>query len=71
MKKVKARKKLTQQKLANKIGVIKRTYIYWEKGERQIQPDKSQTILTSLVCWSGICWGMRLPAICLNLSCKF
>lgn len=44
LKELRQEKKLTQQEIANKIGVTKRTYIYWEKGERQIKPDKAQQL---------------------------
>ncbi len=35
---------VTQQEIADKIGVTKRTYIYWEKNERQIKPEKAQLL---------------------------
>lgn len=35
---------MTQQEVADEIGVTKRTYIYWEKGERQIKPEKAQLL---------------------------
>jgi len=35
---------MTQQEIADEIGVTKRTYIYWEQGERQIKPDKAQQL---------------------------
>ena len=35
---------LTQQEVADEIGVTKRTYIYLEKGERQIKPEKTQQL---------------------------
>ena len=35
---------MTQQEVADEIGVTKRTYIYWEKGERQIKPEKAQQL---------------------------
>lgn len=35
---------MTQQEVADEIGVTKRTYIYWEKGERQIKPEKAQKL---------------------------
>lgn len=35
---------MTQQEIADEIGVTKRTYIYWEKGERQIKPEKAQLL---------------------------
>ena len=44
LKELRQEKKLTQQELANEIGVTKRTYIYWEKGERQIKPEKAQQL---------------------------
>ena len=35
---------MTQQEVADEIGVTKRTYIYWEKGDRQIKPKKAQQL---------------------------
>ena len=35
---------MTQQEIADEIGVTKRTYIYWEKGERQIKPEKAKQL---------------------------
>lgn len=35
---------MTQQEIADEMGVTKRTYIYWEKGERQIKPKKAQKL---------------------------
>jgi hypothetical protein len=35
---------MTQQEIADEIGVTKRTYIYWEQGERPIKPDKAQQL---------------------------
>ena len=35
---------MTQQEVADEIGVTKRTYIYWEKGDRQIKPEKAQKL---------------------------
>ena len=35
---------VTQQEVADKIGVTKRTYIYWEKNERQIKSEKAQLL---------------------------
>ncbi|MFQ9581234.1 MAG: helix-turn-helix domain-containing protein [Streptococcus salivarius] len=37
-------KGLTQTKLANEIGVSKRTIIAWENDERQIKPEKAQLL---------------------------
>ena len=37
-------KGFTQAKLANEIGVSKRTIIAWENDERQIKPDKAQQL---------------------------
>ncbi|HFI0562518.1 TPA: helix-turn-helix transcriptional regulator [Streptococcus suis] len=34
----------TQDQVAKKVGVSKRSYIYWEKGERQIKPDKARAL---------------------------
>ena len=44
LKELRQEKNLTQQELANEIGVTKRTYIYWEKGERQIKTDKAKQL---------------------------
>lgn len=38
------KKGMTQQEIADEIGVTKRTYIYWEKGERQIKPEKAKQL---------------------------
>ena len=35
---------MTQTKLANEIGVSKRTIIAWENDERQIKPEKAQLL---------------------------
>ena len=42
LKELRKEKKLTQEELADIAEVSKRTYIYWENGERQIKPDKAQ-----------------------------
>lgn len=44
IKELRQKEKLTQEELANKIGVTKRTIIAWEKGERQIKPDKTKAL---------------------------
>ncbi|MCW1021153.1 helix-turn-helix transcriptional regulator, partial [Streptococcus anginosus] len=44
LKELRKEKSLTQQGLADEIGITKRTYIYWEQGERQIKPDKAQQL---------------------------
>lgn len=44
LKELRQDKKKTQKQLADEVGVTKRTYIYWEKGERQIKPDKAQKL---------------------------
>lgn len=44
LKELRKEKKLTQQELADIIGVTKRTYIYWEKGERIPKSDKAQQL---------------------------
>lgn len=41
LKQLRKQKKLTQQELADIVGVTKRTYIYWEQGERQIKREKA------------------------------
>lgn len=30
--------------MADIVGVTKRTYIYWEQGERQIKPEKAKVL---------------------------
>lgn len=44
LKELRQSKKKTQQELADMVGVTKRTYIYWEQGERQIKPEKAQML---------------------------
>lgn len=44
LKDLRKRKKLTQQELADIIGVTKLTILRWEKGDRQIKPDKAQLL---------------------------
>ena len=44
LKELRQSKKKTQQELADIVGVTKRTYIYWEQGERQIKPEKAQML---------------------------
>lgn len=44
LKELRKEKGLTQQELADKIGVTKRTYIYWEKGDRVPKSDKAQRL---------------------------
>lgn len=44
LKELRQEKGLTQQALADEMGVTKRTYIYWEKGDRQIKPEKAQQL---------------------------
>ena len=44
LKELRQEKKLTQKELADIAEVSKRTYIYWESGERQIKPDKAQAL---------------------------
>jgi transcriptional regulator with XRE-family HTH domain len=41
LKELRQSKKKTQQELADIVGVTKRTYIYWEQGERQIKREKA------------------------------
>lgn len=42
IKELRERKNLTQQELADNLGISKRTLGYWEKGEVQIKPDKAE-----------------------------
>lgn len=44
LKKLRQEKKLTQQELADKLGVTKRTIIAWENGERDIKSEKAQQL---------------------------
>lgn len=44
LKELRKRKKMTQQELANIIGVTKLTILRWEKGNRQIKSDKAQQL---------------------------
>lgn len=44
LKELRKEKGLTQQALADDIGVTKRTYIYWEQGQRDIKSDKAQQL---------------------------
>lgn len=44
LKELRLSKKKTQQEIADIVGVTKRTYIYWEQGERQIKPEKAKVL---------------------------
>lgn len=44
LKQLRESKGMTQQELADLVGVTKRTYIYWEQGERQIKPEKAKVL---------------------------
>lgn len=44
LKELRQSKKKTQQEIADIVGVTKRTYIYWEQGERQIKPEKARVL---------------------------
>ena len=44
LKELRQGKKLTQQELAQEIGVSKLTILNWEKGEHQIKSDKAQQL---------------------------
>ena len=44
LKELRKEKKLTQEELAQEIGVSKITILRWENGERQIKPDKTQKL---------------------------
>ncbi len=44
LKELRKEKGLTQQGLADIVGVTKRTIIAWENGERDIKSDKAQTL---------------------------
>ena len=44
LKELRQEKKLTQEELADNLGISKRTLGYWEKGEVQIKPGKAQAL---------------------------
>ena len=44
LKLLRKKKRLTQQELADIVGVTKRTYIYWEQGEREISIGKAKRL---------------------------
>ena len=44
LKQLRKEKGLTQQEVADEIGVTKRTYIYWENGESQIKTNKASQL---------------------------
>ena len=44
LKQLRKEKGLTQQEVADEIGVTKRTYIYWENGENQIKINKASQL---------------------------
>ena len=44
LKELRKEAKKTQQEAADIANVTKRTYIYWEQGERQIKPEKAQML---------------------------
>ncbi|KXT73152.1 phage associated protein [Streptococcus sp. DD10] len=44
LKELRQEKKLTQQELADEMGVAKLTILRWEKGDRQIKPEKAQQL---------------------------
>ena len=44
LKQLRKEKGLTQQEVADEIGVTKRTYIYWENGENQIKTNKASQL---------------------------
>lgn len=44
LKELRKEKKITQEELAQEIGVSKITILRWENGERQIKPEKAQQL---------------------------
>ena len=44
LKQLRKEKGLTQQEVADEIGVTKRTYIYWENEESQIKTNKASQL---------------------------
>lgn len=44
LKQLRKEKGLTQQEVADEIGVTKRTYIYWENGENQIKANRADEL---------------------------
>ena len=50
LKQIRTEKKLTQQELADKIGVNRVTYTNWENGNREPELDKVVELATELNC---------------------
>ena len=44
LKELRKKRKLTQQQLAEYIGVTKRTIVAWEREERDIKPQTSREL---------------------------
>lgn len=61
LKELRKEKGLTQQELADKIGVTKRTYIYWEKGDRVPKSDKAQQLADYFSVPVGYLLGYDVP----------
>lgn len=61
LKQLRKQKKLTQQELADIVGVTKRTYIYWEQGERQISIGKAKKLAEYFGVSVGYLLGLDTP----------
>ena len=55
-KELRKEKKITQQEMAEVLGVNEKTISRWENGERQIKPNKAQ----ELACYFGVSIGYLL-----------
>ena len=61
---------MTQQEVADEIGVTKRTYIYWEKGDRQIKPEKAQKLADFFKVPVGYLLGYESDGVLLDTLTK-
>lgn len=61
LKLLRKQKKLTQQEVADIVGVSKRTCIYWEQGERQISIGKAKRLAEYFGVSVGYLLGLDTP----------
>lgn len=59
LKQLRNEKKLTQQELANKVGVNRVTYTNWENGKREPELDKVAELATELDCTVDYLLGLN------------
>lgn len=62
LKLLRKQKKLTQQEVADIVGVSKRTCIYWEHGTRQISIGKAKRLAEYFGVSVGYLLGLDTPA---------